>query len=59
MQRDIKTFCADETGSVSVEYALIAVAVSISIVGALQLVAPQLNAIFAKVSTTMTSAAAK
>lgn len=52
-------FLRDDKGAVSVEYALIAVVVSIAIFNTLQLVAPSLNIIFGKVSTVLSTATAK
>jgi Flp pilus assembly pilin Flp len=42
-------FLRDRRGSVSIEYGLIAVAISISIVGVLQLIATDLSTIFAEI----------
>jgi pilus assembly protein Flp/PilA len=54
VRRLLRTFAADESGATSIEYALIAVAISISIIGGLQLlrsaVIAKYNAVSAAVS---------
>ena len=55
----IARFAKDESGATAIEYGLIAALVSIAIIAALNLLAQSLNATFLKVSTTLTSAAAK
>ena len=55
----IARFAKDESGATAIEYGLIAALVSIAIIAALNLLAVSLNTTFLKVSTTLTSAAAK
>ena len=55
----IARFAKDESGATAIEYGLIAALVSIAIIAALNLLAASLNTTFLKVSTTLTSAAAK
>ena len=55
----IARFAKDESGATAIEYGLIAALVSIAIIAALNALAISLNGTFQKVSTTLTSAAAK
>ena len=55
----IARFAKDESGATAIEYGLIAALVSIAIIAALNALAISLNGTFSKVSTTLTSAAAK
>ena len=55
----IARFAKDESGATAIEYGLIAALVSIAIIAALNALAISLNSTFSKVSTTLTSAAAK
>lgn len=50
MTSKFNRFLADESAAVSIEYALIAVILSVSITGVLRLLAPQINSIFLNVS---------
>lgn len=49
-------FAKDESGATAIEYGLIAGFVSVAIIGALTLIKPQLEGIFGKVATALTSA---
>lgn len=52
----MKRFVKDESGATAIEYGLIAGFVSIAIIGALQLIGPELTRIFTAVSTALTAA---
>lgn len=49
-------FLNDETGAVAIEYALIAVIISVAIYSSVAKIAPILNTIFNSVSSTLTTA---
>ena len=55
----LKQFFNDESGATAIEYGLIAALVSIAIIAALNALRLGLTTTFGKVSTTLTSAAAK
>ena len=55
----ITRFANDESGATAIEYGLIAALVSVAIIVALQAVATNLNAVFNKVSLSLSTAVAK
>jgi len=48
-----KRFIKDESGATAIEYGLIAGLISVAIIGALQLLGPNLSAIFNGLATTL------
>lgn len=51
-----KKFAADESGATAIEYGLIAALISVFIIGALQVIGPQLNTAFTSIGTALTGA---
>jgi pilus assembly protein Flp/PilA len=58
MLKQIKSFCADESGATAIEYGLIAALVSVAAIGALTTMGDTLNTLFTTVSNSMNSAVA-
>ena len=58
MLKQIKSFCADESGATAIEYGLIAALVSVAALGALTTMGDTLNTLFTTVSNSMNSAVA-
>ncbi len=58
MLKQIKSFCADESGATAIEYGLIAALVSVAAIGALTTMGDTLNTLFTTVSNSMNSASA-
>ncbi len=56
--KQIKSFCADESGATAIEYGLIAALVSVAAIGALTTMGDTLNTLFTTVSNSMNSAVA-
>ncbi len=56
MLKQIKSFCADESGATAIEYGLIAALVSVAAIGALTTMGDTLNTLFTTVSNSMNSA---
>ncbi len=51
-----KKFAADESGATAIEYGLIAALVSVVIIGALQIIGPQLQTTFGTIGDALTDA---
>jgi pilus assembly protein Flp/PilA len=49
-------FIKDESGATAIEYGLIAALVAVAIIGVLQLLGPQLQTTFTRVTTALTAA---
>ncbi len=58
MLKQLKSFCADESGATAIEYGLIAALVSVAAIGALTTMGDTLNTLFTTVSKSMNSAVA-
>ncbi len=58
MLKQLKSFCADESGATAIEYGLIAALVSVAAIGALTTMGDTLNTLFTTVSNSMNSAVA-
>jgi pilus assembly protein Flp/PilA len=58
MLKQIKSFCADESGATAIEYGLIAALVSVAAIGALTTMGDTLNTLFTTVSNSMNTAVA-
>ncbi len=58
MLKQIKSFCADESGATAIEYGLIAALVSVAAIVALTTMGDTLNTLFSTVSNSMNSAIA-
>ena len=56
MLKQIKSFCADESGATAIEYGLIAALVSVAAIGALTTMGDTLNTLFTTVSNSMNTA---
>ncbi len=56
MLKQIKSFCADESGATAIEYGLIAALVSVAAIGALTTMGDTLNTLFSTVSNSMNTA---
>ncbi len=56
MLKQIKSFCADESGATAIEYGLIAALVSVAAIGALTTMGNSLNTMFSTVSNSMNTA---
>jgi pilus assembly protein Flp/PilA len=56
MKTFINKFAKDESGATAIEYGLIAALIAVVIIGALQLLGPQLDATFDSVTTGLESA---
>ncbi len=56
MLKQIKSFCADESGATAIEYGLIAALVSVAAIGALTTMGNSLNTMFGTVSNSMNTA---
>jgi pilus assembly protein Flp/PilA len=54
---DLKRLCEDESGATAIEYALIAMCISIAIIAAASAVGTSLSTTFDKVGTSLTTAA--
>jgi pilus assembly protein Flp/PilA len=59
MNISVKRFVEDDRGTTSIEYALIAVLISIFIIGAVTGVGDQISTLFNKVDTTYATATSK
>jgi pilus assembly protein Flp/PilA len=53
---DLKRLCKDESGATAIEYALIAMCISIAIIAAASAVGTSLSSTFDKVGTSLTTA---
>jgi pilus assembly protein Flp/PilA len=51
VRRLVSTFLADPSGATSIEYALIAVGISLTIIGAVQSIGPTLSTKYSSVNT--------
>jgi pilus assembly protein Flp/PilA len=58
MLKQLKSFCADESGATAIEYGLIAALVSVAAIGALTTMGNTLNTLFTTVSNSMNTAVA-
>ena len=56
MMKNIRHFCADESGATAIEYGLIAALVSVAAIGALTTMGNTLNTLFSTVSNAMNTA---
>ena len=56
MLKQLKSFCADESGATAIEYGLIAALVSVAAIGALTTMGDTLNTLFTTVSNSMNTA---
>ncbi|ARO86324.1 Flp family type IVb pilin [Nitrosospira lacus] len=54
--QDVKQFLNDEEGVTAIEYGLIAALIAVFIIGALQLLGPQLVAVFTAITTALSTA---
>ncbi|MCA8900871.1 MAG: Flp family type IVb pilin [Hyphomonas sp.] len=55
MTQTFKRFVADESGATAVEYGLVTLVISVSIIGALTSIATNMNGKFNTVATTLSS----
>ncbi len=58
MLKQLKSFCADESGATAIEYGLIAALVSVAAIGTLTTMGDTLNTLFTTVSNSMNTAVA-
>ncbi len=55
MTKFVKTFANDESGATAIEYGLIASGIAVAIIVAVQKIGTDLNAMFGKISTNITT----